>query len=158
MATLEQLVEGERLIRLGGGLDGHELPERLLYAFPHVVEWLDQTLPDLESELGDGKQSPIEQVDDLFHDFVAGADLSFYERSHSMTPDDLGIWELKTPDARLFGWFPQKGAFIIAEADTAFRCKQHGLYAGYRGSAVRRRDSLDLDEPKFVTGDYSDVL
>jgi len=115
-------------------------------------------LPDLEPELGDGKQSPIEQIDDLFHDFVSGADLAYYERSHSMMPTDRGIWELKTPDARLFGWFPQKGTFIVAEADTAFRCKEHDLYAGYRDSAVRRRDSLDLDEPKFVTGDYTDVL
>lgn len=158
MATLEQLVESGQLIKLGGGLDRHELPERLLYGYPHVVEWLDQTLPDLEPELGGGKQSPIEQIDDLFHDFVSGTDLSYYERSHSMRPDELGIWELKTPDVRLFGWFPQKGAFIVAEADTAFRCKEHGLYIGYRGSAVRRRDVLDLDEPKFVIGDYADVL
>lgn len=158
MATLEQLVESGQLISLGGGLDGHELPERLLYAFPHVVEWLDQTLPDLEPELGDGKQSPVEQMDGLFHDFVSGADLAFYDRSHSMIPANLGVWELKTPDTRAFGWFPQKGAFIIAEVDTAFRCKEHGLYVGYRGSVVRRRDSLDLAVPKFVTGDYSDVL
>lgn len=158
MATLDQLVESGQLVKLGGGLGGHEMPERLLYAFPHVVEWLDQTLPDLGSELGDGKQSPLEQVDDLFYDFVSGFDLSYYERSHSMLPDELGVWELKTPDTRLFGWFPRKNAFIIAEVDTAFRCKQHGLYPGYRGGTERRRGLLDLNEPKYVTGGYSDVL
>ncbi len=158
MATLNELVENGQLVQLGGGLNWNEQPDRLLYALPHVIEWLDKTLPELEPELGDGIQSPIEQVDDLFHDFVSGADLSFYERSHSMMPIDPGIWELKTLDVRLIGWFAQKSAFIIAETDTAFRCKEHNLYPGYRDSAVRRRNMLNLNAPKFVTGDYSDVL
>lgn len=158
MATIIELVNDGQLVKLGGGLDEHEQPERLLYAFPQVVEWLDQTLPSLEAELGDGRQSPIEQIDELFYDFVSGADLAYYERSHSMIPVDLGVWELKTPDTRAFGWFLQRGTFIIAEIDTAFRCKQHGLYTGYRGSVVRLRDSLRLAEPKFIKGDYCDVL
>lgn len=158
MATLDAIVANGQLVQLGGGLEAHEMPERLLYAYPHVIKWLDETLPELEAELGDGKQDPMEQVDYLFYDFVSGADLSYYERSHSMNPHALGVWELKTPDTRFFGWFVHNGTFIIAEADTAFRCKQHNLYPGYLGQVVRRRDALDLDEPKFVTGDYSNVL
>ncbi|TIP70341.1 MAG: hypothetical protein E5X53_28270 [Mesorhizobium sp.] len=158
MATLDELVAGKHLIELDGGLDGNELPQRFLYAFPHALKWLDQTLPALEAELGDGKLSPIEQVDVLFHDFVSDEDFSYYERSHSMLPTNLGVWEMKTTDVRLFGWFPRKATFIIAECDTAFRCKNHNLYPGYRSSVVRRRNILDLDEPKFLTGEYDDVL
>lgn len=158
MATIDEVCERGDLKRLGGGLDEHEQPERLLYAFPHVVEWFDTELPGLDPELGDGRQSPIEQVDDLLHDYVSGADFAYYERSHSMHPSEHGVWELKTTDIRLFGWFVSKGVFVVADVDTAFRCKEHGLYAGYRGNVVRRRDGLNLDPPGFITGDYPDVL
>jgi len=59
---------------------------------------------------------------------------------------------------RLFGWFASKGVFVVAEINTAFQCKQHSLYAGYRNSVVHRRNQLNLDEPKFITGEYEDVL
>src|SRR4051812_2328024 len=105
MATLDDLCDQKRLVKLGGGLDDDEQPERRLYAFPHVIDWLERVLPTLISELGDGSQTPEEQADDLLHLFVSGGDMSFYERSHSMTPAAHGIWELKTPDLRFFGWF-----------------------------------------------------
>lgn len=143
---------------MGGGLDDDEQPMRLLYAFPHVIEWLDTVLPELEPIFDEGRQSPLEQLDLLFYDFVSGEDLGYYERSHSMEPREPGIWELKTPDIRIFGWFVFRCCFVMAEIDTAFRCKKFDLYRGYRGSAVRRRENLDLDEPKFVTGDHIDVL
>ncbi|SRR5579885_1254218 len=158
MATLATLVSSKKLVQIGGGLAKDEQPVRLLYAYPHVIEWLNDTLPALEPFDADGMQSPLEQVDDLFHDFVAGEDFSFYELSHSMEPLEDGVWELKTPDIRLFGWFYKKGIFLAANIDTMERVKKHNLYAGYRDDVVRRRNQLDLDAPKFVTGGYADVL
>lgn len=158
MATVTELCEAGVLIKLGGGLDVDEQPERLLLAYPHVVGWLEEILPGLEPDFHDGKLDPFDQADSLFYDFVSGADFSFYEKSHSMEPRDPGVWELKTPDLRLFGWFPARGVFILAEIDTAFRCKNHNLYPGYRNSVVWRRENLDLNEPKFILGEYDDVL
>lgn len=158
MATIIELCDAGFLVSVGGGLDAHEQPERLLFAFPHIIAWLEHVLPTIEADFHDGKQDPLEQADDLFHDFVSGADFSFYGRSHSMLPTDPGIWELKTPDLRLFGWFAAKGVFVIAEISSAYLCKYHKLYAGFRNSVAYRRDNLDLDEPKFITGDYEDVL
>lgn len=158
MATVNELCETGDLIKIGGGLDADEQPERLLFAFPHVIEWLDTVLPDLEPAFHEGKLDPIDQADDLMHDFVSGADFSFYEKSHSMEPREPGVWELKTADLRIFGWFASKSVFIVAAIDTAFRCKQHGLYAGYRNEVVWRRGQLNLDEPKFIQGEYEDVL
>lgn len=143
---------------MGGGISQNQLSERLLYAFPHIITWLENDLNDIEQLVFDGTQSPIEQIDDLFNQYVTNQDLSYYEKSHSMRPDNLGVWELKTPDVRIFGWFNKKGVFIIAEIASAFHCKQHNLYAGYRGGVVRRRDDLMLDEPKYIIGDYRDVL
>jgi hypothetical protein len=130
----------------------------MLYLFPHVRDWMRDTLPDLEPFFDHGRLSPIEQVDALLHDFIVDEDLAYYERSHSMRPETPGVWELKSPDIRLFGWFKSRRVFVVGEADSAFRCKQYELYTGYRNSVVWRRENLDLDEPKFILGSYDDVL
>lgn len=158
MATLSELVERGNLIRYNPSLSPREQSRGLVYLFPHVRDWMRDTLPDMEPILDHGRLSPIEQVDALLHDFVVDEDLSYYERSHCMRPEEPGVWELKTEDVRLIGWFKLKRVFVIAEADSAFRIKTHGLYAGYRDSTLRRRQGLDLDEPRFISGGYDDVL
>jgi hypothetical protein len=118
--------------------------------------WLEQVLPKVRTISLGFDLTPIQQVDALFHDFVSGADLSYYERSHQMLPVDQGVWELKTLDVRIFGWFPLRAAFIIANIDTMERVKTHRLYSGYRDDCIRRRDTLDLEHPKYLSG--TDVL
>ena len=136
-----------------------------MYAFPHVIEWLENDLPTLEPKLSEGRihelggvQSPKEQLYDLIHDFLVGEDMDVYEKSHCMEPDDVWVWELKTIDIRLFGWFYRRRVFIIANIDSAFKCKLNRLYAGYRDDTERRRCKLDLDEPKFCSGGHTYVL
>lgn len=158
MATLAELVGRQELVRLGGGLLPSEQVQGRLFAFPHVIDWLESVLPQLDAELSDGRQSPLEQIDDLFHDFVTGTNLDYWERTHSMRPEQPGVWELKTPDVRFFGWFHLRLTFVIAEVESAFKCKRYDLYPGYRESVVRRRHALKLNEPKFITGSYEDVL
>ena len=101
-----------------------------MYGFPNVVNWLVNDLESVTtlcSEPAEGRQTPLEQVDFLFHEFISGADLSYYKRSHFMEPSSGGVWELKTPDVRLFGWFVCRNVFIMANVDSAYRCKLHGL-------------------------------
>ncbi len=157
MATLSILADRKQLVRLGGGLALGEQPLRLLYAFPHVATWLDNSLSTI-IPMPDSELRPTEQVDALFYDFVSGEDFAYYERSHRMKPIDQGIWDFKTEDIRIFGWFHVKCTFVMANIDSMERVKNHGLYAGYRDDCIRRREALDLDPPKFVLGTYSDVL
>jgi hypothetical protein len=158
MATPAELARQGVIEEIGGGLEPAESQVRWLYGFPHVIDWLRDTLPGLSPTLDEGRQSPIEQVDDMFHDFVSGDDFSYYERSHSMLPEDRGVWELKTSDVRFFGWFHTKGVFIIAEANDAATIKEYELYRGYLNMALHRRGQIALDLPKFITGNYDDVL
>jgi hypothetical protein len=137
-----------------------------MYALPHVIEWFRNDLKHVKPELSEGRkhelqhgvQSPVEQLDSFFHDFITGGDLEAYEDAHMMFPNEMGVWELKTSDIRLFGWVPERCSFIIANAASAAACKDRGLYAGYRDDTVRRRNSLDLDEPKFLMGGCSYVF
>lgn len=117
MATLTTLVGRDDLVAVGGGLEDDEQPSRLLYAFPHVVDWLANALPVLRPLDPGTELVPLEQVDVLFHDFVSGEDFAYYERSHSLRPAELGVWELKTLDVRVFGWFPKKGVFVMANVE-----------------------------------------
>ncbi len=143
-----------------------ERRERELFAFPHVIQWLREVLPTLEPELSlarahelpHGVQTPKQQLDDLFHDFVSGEDLDFYEKAHMMNPDTMSIWELKTIDLRLYGWVYRRCCFIIANIDSAVRCKEYSLYPTYRDDTRKRRDLIELDEPKYVTGGCSYVF
>lgn len=158
MATLSELEERQNLMKIEIELDHHQMPERLLYGVPSVIQWLNNTLPVLGADFHHGKLSPSEQLFIFLEDFITGADFAHYERAHFMTPSDPAIWELKTKDLRLFGWFYKRCIFIVAHIDTAYRCKFHSLYNGYRDSCVRIRNSMDLDEPKHITGGYNDVL
>jgi hypothetical protein len=69
-----------------------------------------------------------------------------------------GIWVLKTPDLRIFGWFPVKDCFIGWRAEHADFVKRHDLYHGLAGETAEFRDRLLLDEPKFVPGVNPDAV
>jgi hypothetical protein len=75
-----------------------------------------------------------------------------------LRPAGDGVWELKTADLRVFGWFHAKDCFLGHCADTAERVKEHRLYTGYVGEVVRFRDSLPLDEPKYIPGEDPDAV
>ena len=79
---------------------------------------------------------------------TAGDEFSILRPAHGMH----GVWEMRTTDVRIFGWFPVKDIFICAEGDQAGFIKSHNLYQGYRNSTIRKRNQLDLDEPKFIPG------
>ena len=94
MATISILCSTNQLVPLGGGLDPREQSARLIYALSHVINWLENELENiasLEAGSNDGRQTAIEQVDFLLHEFISGADLSFYRRSHFMKPFDCGV-------------------------------------------------------------------
>ena len=155
MATLAELLADQKLFRLDPVLPAGEQEFRLIYTSDRLKTWLEQNLPSLASSWKI-EESPAEQLDALIAIFAAGDQLTFEWQFKPITPIGDGVWELKTADVRVFGWFPLKDHFIGYVADTAERVKQYNLYYGYRGEVVRFRDQLPLDEPKFVPGDNPD--
>lgn len=86
--------------------------------------------------------------------FCAGERLSYGYQFKPLTHITDGVWKLKTADIRIFGWFSRKDCFIGAVADDATKIKDHNLYHGYANVPTKRfRDALDLNPPKFVSGD-----
>ena len=151
MATLHHLVAAGQLIKLDA-LDERQQEFREIFMSPKLRDWMAKVL----SELGSSwkiELTPEEQVFALTEIFAAGRPLAFGTQFNPLRPIKNGVWELKTADVRIFGWFHRRDRFVAVVADDATRIKQIGLYAGYVGDAVRFRERLDLDEPKFVPGD-----
>lgn len=152
MATIIHLAQQEQVFKLDAALSWREQEERRIYVFPGVRAWMMDTLPD-EVSGWNIELSPLEQLDNFLEKYCSGKELMFEREIRPLRHIDHGIWELKTADVRLFGWFHTIDCFICTHGNTAHNTKIHDLYRGYRDNAVWLRDQLDLDEPKFISGD-----
>ncbi len=117
-----------------------------------MQNWLANTLPGHGSTWKIESQ-PDQQLDALVEAFASGEVLTYGWHFKPLNPVGEGVWELKTADLRIFGWFPVKDCFVAVAADTKERILEHRLYAGYRGAVAHFRNQLDLDEPKFIAGE-----
>jgi hypothetical protein len=152
MATLLHLSgPGGPLFKLDA-LGPGEQQFRCLYLSLKLKLWMENELPSLQATW-ETELTCLEQVVDLTDTFCAGESLNYNQQFHIVRPISHGVWELKTGDIRIFGWFHQSDHFIGVVADEAYRVKYHQLYTGYVGEVVRFRDALALDEPKFIAGD-----
>lgn len=156
MATISELTEDDRpepkLWKLDTGLADDEQEYRRIFASTRLHDWFRDELPKLQSNWN-VEQSPCEQLDDLLWTYGSGEPLTYGWKFNPITPIGDGVWELKTADLRVFGWFAQKDCFVGWRAEHADHIKKYNLYNGFRGETVRFRNSLPLDEPKFVAGD-----
>jgi hypothetical protein len=159
MSTIEELVESNALSRIEVEMGLEDQPLRLLYGTPGFVDWLNQILAGAEPENRLGEATPAEQVDQLFHDFLSGAPLVHMRQFRFIRAEKNAVWELKTPDTRIFGWFLKKDCFACVFGDWTDNVKDHDLYRGYRISIRRLRRELGVDDTLCVQGvDPSDVL
>lgn len=159
MATLLDLARQGAISKFEPNLEPTEQEVRCIYAGPKLVKWINEVLPSLESDRG-LESTPLMQFIDLTSLFCSGGTLCFDWHFKPLQHVEDGIWELKTSDLRIFGWFPQKDWFIGVIGDTKRRILDYGLYGPYAKVEVAPfRAALDLDPPKFVPGvDPHDVV
>jgi len=157
MSTVLELALAGKLFKLDAGLEFNEREWRCIYTSPRFRERASDELPQWESQW-DVEVNPTQQLDALIEVFCSGATLTFRSQFKPLTHIKDGIWELKTPDLRIFGWFCKKDHFIAGTMDLAFNVKNHDLYAGYAGEVERFRGQLDLNEPKFVSSEDPNVV
>lgn len=151
MATLLDLISGPSpaLEKLDPAFEDGTQEFRYILCSPKLKTWIEQDLPGLASALR-VELSPLEQLFALVQIFCSDEPLTYGDHIKPLYSRGQGVWELKTADLRIFGWFPLKNHFIAVVANDAGFIKTHDLYAGYIGEVVRFRDKLNLDEPKFI--------
>jgi hypothetical protein len=152
MATLIELDRIGQAFKLDPVLEYNEQEWRMIYTSPRLKNWIENDLSRLVSTWA-VEVDPVQQLDALIEEFCSGTTLCFGEQFKPIQHVKGGIWELKTPDLRMFGWFHVKDCFVAWRADHADFIKEHDLYYGLAGEAAMFRDRLDLDEPKFVPGE-----
>jgi hypothetical protein len=159
MLTIEDLVERGAISRIDVALEAGEQPLRLLYGTPGFIDWLKQILDGLEPKVRLGEITPAEQLDQLFHMFLTGRPLAHMRQFRYIRAEENAVWELKTPDIRIFGWFLKRDCFVGVFGDWADQVKDHDLYRGYRISIRRLRRELGVDDTLCVKGILpSDVI
>jgi hypothetical protein len=153
MATLLDLAGGRApvLFKLDPGFEDGSQEFRCILASQKLKIWIEQELPNLVSPLGI-QISPQEQLFALVDVFYSDETLTYGGHFKPLRCRGQGVWELRTEDLRIFGWFPLKDHFIGVVANDATYIKEHRLYEGYIGEVVRFRNQLDLVEPKFIQG------
>lgn len=137
------------LERLDPAFEGGQQEFRCILCSPKLRAWIEQELPALSSTLG-VELNPLEQFFSIAQLFCSDEPLTIGDHFKPLHCRGQGVWELRTPDLRIFGWFPLKDHFVGVVANDATYIKDHGLYEGYIGEVVRFRKNLDLDEPKFI--------
>jgi hypothetical protein len=159
MTTIADLVANGAITKIEVELSPRDPPLRLLYGTPPFVEWLQQVLDGAQPSRLLGATTPAEQIDDLFHSFLSGQPLIFTRQFRVVRAEENAVWELKTPDVRIFGWFMAKDCFVAVFGNWADTIKEHDLYRGYRIAIRRLRRELGIDEALCVKGvEPDDVL
>lgn len=152
MATLLNLANANVIVRLNQPLPGRAQPIRSFFLRQEAIDDIQNKIVGAPSDRG-LDTSPLEELNDLLTVYVGGNQLAFGGQFHPLEHVDAGIWELKTVDVRVFGWFAAHDHFVCTNVDMKKTVKTGGLYPHYRDRAVSFRHDLDLDEPKFVPGD-----
>lgn len=151
MSTLNELEEQRELQKYDPSFDPDDMPERYIWLIPSSMT---KALAHIAAQKKDrGRDlTPIEQVESALHDFCIGRPLSYGKHARNLEPQPNGVWELKTTDVRIFGWFAARSHFIAVCMEMKKFLKSKNLYDPFLGQVRCARDKLELDDPKFLQG------
>ncbi len=153
IATLSVLVGAEIVAKYDPEVPVDQMEERVIYMTQKCQEEaasdaLAQLAPSWTSEI-----APVEQLVALLDDFCAGAELEYDTGFHIVSPHNNGVWELKTSDTRIFGWFYKKDLFIAHRILSTEKVKKYRLYTQLCNDVAHFRDNgLGLDSPNHIPG------
>jgi hypothetical protein len=137
---------------MGVKLNYPDVENRKIYAIPAVRDWFDTTLRTLV-QLEQTDISPRLQAYALLRMYQSGEKLAEGEEFKLMKPKDNDVYELRTADLRIFGWFYRPSVFIATAADTMENVHSHaGLSSGHRNGVMQVRGSIGLNPPSHIEG------
>lgn len=162
MATLNTLsgTSGPlTLIRvpLGRGMQ----PQRSFYACPDFMGTLVGEFRTWRTGRLNAALSPQDQFDVILQKWISGQKMLYERMIQDLMPTRDEVWELKTADLRLFGWIYRPRVFIAAKLGYTDWYKpptKRFTYEDARNEVMNVRDRLDLDPPKFATGEFDALV
>lgn len=91
-------------------------------------------------------------MEQAFYHYAIGRPLFYGRDRRKLDPLMRHVWELKTPDVRIFGWLPKPRHFIAVCGEMRRNLKPAAKYQPHIERVVQFRDALELDHPKFLQG------
>jgi hypothetical protein len=151
MATIAELESDGKLLAYEPDFEANEFPTRWIHIAPTFPTWLEKTL---RSEVADDGRniSPYEQVEQVFYEYALGRPMVYGRDRRKLDPLTQHVWEVKTPDVRVFGWLPQKRHLIVVCGTMKRDLKPSKKYDPHIQNVITFRNGLDLSVPKFLTG------
>ena len=120
-------------------------------------KWVQNEMPAIMPRCEDDPSAAI-QLEQEFHGFRYGFGLTFGTDTRRLEPVDSSVWELKTPDLRIFGWFPAVNYFVAHLGEAKANLTDWDSYKPYVDEVVRFRESLSGFLRAYVTGGMSNVV
>jgi hypothetical protein len=161
MASFAKLLKEGTLIRVKLRLGRNQFNERELYAYPDCLTWMRAEVPRMVTGRIQSNRTPAEQLINRLLDWITGEPMAYGRMFQDMLPRDKEVWELKTPDLRIFGWMYRPRKFIAVCGGYADHYKEPTKTKNYgddRDVVTKARDALPLDGDKFVTGEYDELV
>jgi hypothetical protein len=108
--------------------------------------------------------SPAEQLDEMFHQFCSGGNINVagaaswmhaghdQEELKELRCEPRDVWEFKTQDLRIFGWFHTPDIFIVSNISMKSQLEQYAgeagqdLYPRICAEAINFRGLLGLED------------
>ena len=151
MSTMTKLLANTTLQSVTLGLLDDELPERGLFGTARLFYFLDKELPSIPSR--DPLLSSKEQVSNLFGRYLKNKPLVLQSPISPIRHLEQGIWELKTLDVRVFGWFANKDTMILdAGCDVKLLKAGNLAYSGFINQTNYIRKSLGFSSADYIQG------
>lgn len=122
------------------------------------LSWCAVEMPKIELSYPDETDDLKTQIVSEFFGFIDGAYMRDTLDFRCLEPKDDAIWELKTVDLRIFGWFAAKNYFIAHVAKEKEKLKKWADYQPIFNEVSRFRAILANDLPPHNTGGYRDVV
>jgi hypothetical protein len=114
---------------------------RYVFLTPGCVDWVMGPLRKIPKS-DTTQAAPPSQVEAKLRSYCDGIPLRWQDL-HIARPHEKGVWEFKTVDIRIFGWFPDKNYLILHTGEDAQRLHDDPiLYKPYIESAANYRDTL----------------
>jgi hypothetical protein len=131
---------------------------RYVFASAKFVDWVNNCVPKIVLAQCDEDDSLQIQIEKELFGFSYGEYLREPSEIRRLDPQPQAVWELKTPDLRLFGWFPAKDHFVAH-----LGCEKEALqrwedYEPFINEVREFRASLIAALPHHVTGGIWNVV
>jgi len=131
---------------------------RYFFVTPAFKEWHAKHLPQLSPTKQFGELSVQSQFRQEWESFSNGFPFDADDELKRLKPIEECVWEIKSDDLRILGWFPARDYFIAHIGKLKEELLEYDDYKPHIDEIVAYRKTLITTLPDHVYGGYPNVI